>query len=57
MRAMRRLRSSRRRRRRRVSPVRMSLRRGKGVDGASVVWQVRMKVVRRDREGVRRAAE
>ena len=35
------------------SPVRMSQRRGKGVDGASVVGlQVRMKMVRRDREGV-----
>ena len=36
-----------------VSPVRRSLRRGKGVDGASVVG---LKVVRRDREEVRRAA-
>ena len=36
-----------------VSPVRMSLRRGKGVGGASVVG---LKVVRRDREEVRMAA-
>ena len=36
-----------------VSPVRRSLRRGKGVGGASVVG---LKVVRRDREEVRMAA-
>ena len=45
---------------RRISPARTSLRRGKGVGGASVVGQLRqlkLKVaVRRDREGVRRAA-
>ena len=37
--------------------MKKSLMRGKGVDGALVVGQVRMKVVRRDREGVWRAAE